>query len=227
MRHVHRGAPALEIYIVDLAEKATIYSKSHAVEIAQHITTQYLIMYVDILGVDPWVDRYLKWGGDPEAQRKMITTVKQATGEYLCDNYGTQMPDFSLRDLEDRLVSLSEFRGKFVFIDFWASWCGPCKTSIPRVRAAYEQFKNAPIVFLSISIDRDDNAWKQAALETFTVPWQHLTANGTNMAREYGVRGVPHKIVLDPEGKLIADHMIGTTVVAQLNRLAEKYGWEL
>jgi thiol-disulfide isomerase/thioredoxin len=227
MRQVHRGAPEMEKLIVVLAERAAQYSHSHARQIALHIARQYMIMYTDIMGIDPWLDRYLAWGGDAVEQAQLIRTVKRATGEFQPDNYGTLMPDFTLRDLEGRQVSLSEFRGKFVFIDFWASWCGPCRAAIPHVRAAYEKFKNAPIIFLSISIDRDDEAWKQAAVGPFEAPWLHLTANGTTMARDYGVRAVPRKIVLDPEGKLVADNIMGITLTAQLGRLAEKYGWKL
>jgi len=226
MRHVHKGAPEMEELIVVLAERAALYSQNHARQIAHHIATQYMIMYTDIVGVDPWLDRYLAWGGD--SSWGMIRTVKLATGEFQANNYGKVMPYFTLRDLDGREVSFSEFYGKFVFISFWASWCGPCRATMPHMRSAHKKFKNAPIIFLNISIDRDDDAWKRAAVGPFfEAPWQHLTANGTTMARDFSVRSVPRKIILDPERRLVADHIIGTTINTQLGRLAKKHDWEL
>ena len=226
MRQVNKKEPELESYIVELAEKAAIYSKPHALQIARYIVTQYLIMYADIMGVDPWVDRCIEWSGDPDYEKSTTRLVKLATGEYPCDNYGKEMADFTLKDLEDRPVSLSDFRGSFVLFDFWASWCGPCKAELPHVKKAYEQFSYAPIKFVSITTDQDDEAWKKAAVDDFAAPWLHLSAKGTEMTRTYGVRAIPRLMVLDPDGKLVADHITGNTITTQLRRLSDKYGWK-
>ncbi len=119
---------------------------------------------------------------------------------------------------------MSDLRGGFVLIDFWASWCGPCKAEIPHVKEAYEKVKGSPVRFVSISSDTNDEAWRKAAKE-IDVPWLHLSSKGTDMLKQYKVHGIPRIMVIDPEGRLVADNITGRTIEIQLRRLAEKYGW--
>ncbi|MDR1755455.1 MAG: redoxin family protein [Culturomica sp.] len=226
MRQVNKKNPGFDEHMVEFTGKIAAYAPAQAAQIARYIANNYLTPYGDILAADPWVNRYLLWSGNPDYDPRITKFVKQATGEYPSDDYGKEMPDYSLKDLNGKEVSISSLRGKFLLMDFWASWCGPCKADIPHVKAAYEKFKNAPIRFVSITNDRNDDDWKKAVAE-INVPWLHVTSKGTDMLRKYGVHGIPRIMVLDPQGRLVADHLSGATIEVQLNRLAKKYGWKL
>ncbi len=227
MRQVDNKHPEYDRYVDKIAAKAAAYVPEVGVQIARYIANNYLIVSSDVLSADNWVNRYLLWSGDPNFEYKMTKVVKQATGEWPCDDYGRQMPDIALKDLDGNTVKVSELYadGKFVLIDFWASWCGPCKAEIPHVIAAFDKVKDAPVKFVSISIDKNDDAWKESAAE-LAVPWLNLSANGTTLQREYKIRDIPRIMVLDPDGKLVADGLTGDTIEMQLGRLAEKYGWD-
>ncbi len=226
MRQVNKKNPGFDEYMAGFTAKAVAYAPDQAAQVARYIANNYLMVYGDILAADPWVDRYLAWSGNPDYDPRITKFVKQSTGEFPCDDYGKEMPDYSLKDLNGKEVAISSLRGKFLLMDFWASWCGPCKADIPHVKAAYAKFKNAPIRFVSITNDRDDDDWKKAVKE-IDVPWLHVTSKGTDMLRKYGVQGIPRIMVLDPQGRLVADQLNGATIEMQLRRLAKKYGWKL
>lgn len=221
----HKSAAGYEDWVASVAEKAAAADAEKAVDAARYIANNYLIVYADPAAANPWVDRYLLWSGDPNYEPRITRFVKQAMGEIECDDYGKQMPDYELRKLDGEKMRLSDLRGQFVLIDFWASWCGPCRAEVPHVKAAREAFKDAPIQFVSISSDKDDAAWRRAAAE-IDVPWLHLSSNGTDMLKAYGIVGIPRIMVLDPEGRLVADQLTGKTIEHQLAQLAAKFGWQ-
>lgn len=225
MRQVTPNNPVFEEYVAGFATRLADYSPRSAVHMALYIANNYLIVNGDVLAADPWVDRYLEWSGDPNYEPEITRTVKQATGEWPCDDYGRVMPDVALKTLDGKTMHVSDFRGEFVLIDFWASWCGPCKAEVPHVKEAYQRVKGSPVRFVSVSSDRDDKAWRKA-VDEIDVPWLHLSSKGTDMLRRYKVYGIPRIMVLDPEGRLIADNITGRTIEVQLRRLAEKYGWK-
>lgn len=224
-RTVGRKSPAgYEEWVATVAEKAAAIDAEAATDAARYIANNYLIVYADPVAANPWVDRYLRWSGDPDYEPRITRFVKQAMGEIECDDFGKQMPDYELYGLDGAKMKLSDLRGQFVLIDFWASWCGPCRAEVPHVKAAREAFKDAPIKFVSISSDKDDDAWRRAAAE-IDVPWLHLSSNGTDMLKAYGVMGIPRIMVLDPEGRLVADQLTGRTIEHQLANLAKRYDW--
>lgn len=119
---------------------------------------------------------------------------------------GANAPAFTLADVNGKMVSLSDFKGKYVLIDFWASWCGPCKGQIPFLKAVNEKFKDKNFVLLGISLDSKREAWLKA-IEKEKLDWLHvseLKGWADAAAAAYGVTYVPSNVLIGPDGKVIA-----------------------
>lgn len=134
---------------------------------------------------------------------------------------GATAPDFSAPDENGNLVSLSQFKGKYVFIDFWASWCGPCKPQIPFLKAAHEKFRNGNFVMLAVSLDKDKAAW-QNAIKKHELNWTNLSSLkgwGEPAALAYGVGYVPFNVLIGPDGKVLATGLYGADIDKKLSEL--------
>ena len=138
---------------------------------------------------------------------------------------GLEAPQFTLKDREGNSVALSSLRGQLVLIDFWASWCKPCRASMPGLKDLYKKYHDKGFEILGVSIDSDADHWKQAIAEDQT-PWIHVIdesrgKNRSTLAADlYGVRAVPTFFLIDPDGKIIGkvDH---DTLAAELARLMD------
>ncbi|RBL91056.1 TlpA disulfide reductase family protein [Chitinophaga flava] len=119
---------------------------------------------------------------------------------------GADAPAFTLSDVNGKMVSLSDFKGKYVLIDFWASWCGPCKGQIPFLKAVNEKYKDKNFVLLGVSLDSKREAWLKA-IEKEKLNWLHvseLKGWADAAAAAYGVTYVPSNVLIGPDGKVIA-----------------------
>ena len=119
---------------------------------------------------------------------------------------GQVAPDFTLPDTAGVNVSLSDFRGKYVLVDFWASWCPPCRRENPNVVAAFQQYKDRNFTVLGVSLDKDRQRWLKAIADDH-LTWTHVSDLkywDSEVPALYGVRGIPSNVLLDPEGKIIA-----------------------
>ncbi len=124
---------------------------------------------------------------------------------------GKTAPDFTMNDVEGRPVSLSQFRGKYVLVDFWAAWCGPCRAENPNVVEAYNKFKDAGFDVLGVSLDRSKEDWMQAIAKD-NLTWTHVSdlqywQNAA--AKLYGVNSIPANVLLDKDGVIIARNLRG------------------
>ncbi len=122
---------------------------------------------------------------------------------------GVAAPEFALNDRDGNPVALSSLRGKHVLLDFWASWCKPCRASMPGLKELYAKYHDKGFEILGVSIDTDAEAWKQA-VEADQTPWIHVIddAKGEAVAGTYGVRAVPSFFLVGPDGNMIGkvDH---------------------
>lgn len=126
---------------------------------------------------------------------------------------GTGAPKFTLKDREGNPVELESLHGKYVLLDFWASWCKPCRASMPGLKELYCQYHEKGFEILGISIDTDAEAWKRA-VEDDQTPWIHVIdeaeakGKSSRVAQMYGVHAVPTFFLLDKEGNIIdkVDH---------------------
>jgi len=117
---------------------------------------------------------------------------------------GQPAPDFTLHDPEGQPVSLSQFKGKVVLLDFWASWCSPCIADLGILRKIKEQVATQPVVFLNVSLDANEAAWKRA-IAKHEIKGVHVRSE--QVAQAYNVSGIPRYYLVDPQGLIVEDRL--------------------
>lgn len=124
---------------------------------------------------------------------------------------GAIAPDFSSKNSKGEVVSLTSFRGKYVLVDFWASWCGPCRRENPNVVKAYNLYKDKNFTILGVSLDQSADAWAKA-IEADGLHWEQisdLAGWNCSVVRDYGITAIPTNFLLDPNGKIIGKDLRG------------------
>lgn len=134
------------------------------------------------------------------------------------DLVGKEAPDFELPDVNGKTVSLKSFRGKYVLVDFWASWCKPCRNENPNVVRAYQQYKDKNFTILGVSLDKEKEGWVKAIADD-QLTWSHVSDLkfwDSKVVPLYGIEGIPFNVLLDPQGKVIAKDLRGSELLAKL-----------
>jgi len=198
------------------AEFAFVKEKFTALEFFDVILFHILVQYMDneglgTAGIEDLVTEYLSKSTNEKLKKNL---------QQLCDKWapiasGHPAPNFILPDNKGHNVSLSDFKGKFVFIDFWFTGCGPCKVDIPYLKQILDDYKDRNIVFISISVDKKKSDWEKMLIEGYIednkqvlfeekTNWIHLhDPQIREVAKNYLVSGYPTYTLIDPDGKFV------------------------
>jgi len=154
-------------------------------------------------------------------QNRYASGVKNVIEAGKIGAVGTKALDFTQADTSGKNISLSQFRGKYVLLDFWASWCGPCRRENPNVVEAYNQYKNKNFTILSVSLDQDKNNWLNA-IKADHLTWTHVSDLqfwGNGAAKLYHVEAIPQNYLIDPNGVIIARNLRGDQLEEKLREV--------
>ena len=192
---------------------AFVKEHSHSVT-AAYIVSRTLLINPKIDFVEPvynTLDRAVK----QSKYGKIIADVLDAAKKTAV---GQTAPDFTMNDRDGKPVSLSSFRGKFIFLDFWASWCRPCRKENPNIVAAYAKFHSAKFDILGVSLDTKKEKWEEAIAQD-KLTWNHISdlkGWGNAAGKIYGIRAIPANLLLDKDGKILARNLYGSDLDKKL-----------
>jgi len=132
-------------------------------------------------------------------------------------------PPFAITTLDGQRLSLDDLQGKVVLLDFWATWCGPCREALPHMRSIAKNFRGQPLVVLSVSLDQDEQKWKDF-IEKNEMTWMHYRDGGFTgpISRMFGVQAIPHTFTIDSDGVLQDEHIGDASIEGKLKKLVSR-----
>jgi len=176
-----------------------VYRNSNSLNIAAEIEVQLILL-------------------DPEMDNKFVSLTNNIINKIKQTEVGAVLPNIELPDAEGKIISLESLRGKYVLVDFWATWCGPCVREIPNLKEAYQNYNEKGFEIFSISIDVNHAAWLDF-LKKHELSWSNVTdLEGSPTANQMAIKYIPHTFLLDPNGVIIA---VNLREEALENKLAE------
>ena len=183
------------------------------------VTTFFLFQFANIFPTvkESLSDYYALLAG--EAKKGPFALVIEKSMESAgVGKIGSVMPDFKQNDVDGKLVSLSSLRGKYVLVDFWASWCGPCRAENPNVVKTYNKFKDKNFTVLGVSLDQDKTRWLDA-IKKDGLTWSHVSDLkywNNEVAVQFGIQSIPASFLIDPNGVVIGRDLRGEDLVKAL-----------
>nr|WP_321405367.1 TlpA disulfide reductase family protein [uncultured Carboxylicivirga sp.] len=150
--------------------------------------------------------------------KEMLDSMEKREASVAATKVGAVAPDFTLKTKGGEDISLSSFKGKYVLVDFWASWCGPCRNENPNVVAAYKKFNEKGFEVFSVSVDDSEEKWLEA-VEADGLIWTQVRDTEKEVGKLYGIQSIPTTLLLDTEGVIIAKNLRGEALDQKLAEL--------
>jgi thiol-disulfide isomerase/thioredoxin len=184
---------------------------------AAYMVNRFLIFEADYALISRWADAFSAQIPD----NKYVQLLVERKAILAASADGMQAPDFQLPDSNGVALSVSSLKGKVVLIDFWASWCGPCRRENPNVVKIYDEYSSRNFEILGVSFDESREAWLQAVRED-QLPWLHvsdLQGWRSSAGILYGINSIPHTVLLDTAGKVVGHNLSGDALRTKLEEL--------
>jgi peroxiredoxin len=154
---------------------------------------------------------------------KNIRMFHEVVAKMLSSTVGQEAPEINLPSPDGKEIALSSLRGKVVLIDFWASWCGPCRKEMPNVVMAYQKYKDKGFEIYGVSLDQDKSRWVEA-IQKDGITWPQVSDLkhwSSEAAKLYNVQGIPYTVLLDKDGKIIAKNLRGEALDKKLAEILQ------
>lgn len=200
------GRNIRQVYPKTLAEIAYLGENVKSDKLREALVHHLAFTYVEGNGIDDIVDLqnlYYTYVASP----RLNAMFKQACAKWDKAAVGHPTPWFNGVGIDGKAFTPKDFRGKYIYIDVWATWCGPCKKELPFLKSLEEKFKGRNISFVSLSIDSDKAKWEERVRKGDLGGTQLYIGKGTQFQRDYKVETIPRFILLDPEGRIVNPDM--------------------
>ncbi|MGK0391715.1 MAG: thiol-disulfide isomerase/thioredoxin [Maribacter sp.] len=171
----------------------------------EYVKTRLLYEQIDKHGITNMEKSVNDFRTLPIKRNEYKVAVQKSWDKWALTMSGAQAPEIVGTNIDGKEVKLSDFKGKLVYVDVWATWCGPCRKEIPFLKATEEKYHGKDVVFLSVSIDKDKNKWQKMVVDQALGGVQiHMPGGwGADICKKYNITGIPRFMLIDKEGKII------------------------
>ncbi|MFN7705872.1 MAG: TlpA family protein disulfide reductase [Chryseotalea sp.] len=190
-------------YLIPIASAQQIDLANYPHTIKEFLSASNVQYWLSMKGINPSTDSIFNSFKSQYRKSKYVQSLEETYNKFIQLSNGRQAPNIKGIKLDGDTLSLEELRGKVVYIDVWATWCGPCREEFPHMKKLQENFKNNEnIVFLNVSVDRDKEAWRNFIKSGQTPKGIHIINDGS-IYNTYLISGIPRYILIDNRGKII------------------------
>ncbi|HHV04271.1 MAG: TlpA disulfide reductase family protein [Bacteroidales bacterium] len=181
------------------------------------------LMYLSKYGESDSLDAYFDQAGETVISREPIQKIIKQRQALKQTAEGMMFTDFTIEDSDGQSVSFSDYigKGKYVLVDFWAGWCGPCKREIPHIREIYDKYNGADFMVLGVAVWEKPEETKKA-IEELGIIWPSIINAQSIPTDIYGINGIPHIILFGPDGTIVARGLRGETMKAKVAEVLGK-----